>query len=239
MRAAVPMTVTRVFHYAMYQPILDNRRVPLCGAVSYRALRHNLPKLDYGRAARPFFPAAQIGLSIEVVLLPSWHWPFSVCKFLAGSKAVISPSLRKSTGQMGNVVTTLTDRVLDNRIFSRAKENSPSLRCLGITSHEEIATGMKSTKRVEKLVSERWPKLKKRAQNENSLEKLIAILEEIDDLLFNLEKRVGAGAKDGNMLLSARADADFAKFLNVFKKSGANEGSRATRNVQQHQPNRE
>jgi hypothetical protein len=98
---------------------------------------------------------------------------------------------------------------------------------------------MKSSKRVETLISERWPKLKKRAQNENSLEKLIAILEEIDDLLFNLEKRVGAGAKDGNMLLSARADADFAKFLNVFKKSGANEGSRATRNVQQHQPNRE
>lgn len=51
---------------------------------------------------------------------------------------------------------------------------------------------MKSVKGIERLISQRWPKLKKRAQNENSPEKLVAILEEIDDLLSNLEMRIAA-----------------------------------------------
>jgi hypothetical protein len=51
---------------------------------------------------------------------------------------------------------------------------------------------MKSMKGVEQLISERWPKLKYRAHNEKNPEKLIAILEEIDDLLFNLEMRIAA-----------------------------------------------
>ena len=49
---------------------------------------------------------------------------------------------------------------------------------------------MRSQKRLEKLTSERWPKLKKRAQNERNPEKLIKIFEEIDDLLFNVEMRI-------------------------------------------------
>ena len=46
---------------------------------------------------------------------------------------------------------------------------------------------MKNKQSLERLISERWPKLKKRAQIENNPEKIVAILEEIDDLLFNLE----------------------------------------------------
>ncbi|MFZ0309842.1 MAG: hypothetical protein WCA76_15320 [Candidatus Sulfotelmatobacter sp.] len=51
---------------------------------------------------------------------------------------------------------------------------------------------MNSKKGVERLISQRWPILKKRAQNENNPEKLIAILEEIDDLLSNLEMRIAS-----------------------------------------------
>ncbi len=51
---------------------------------------------------------------------------------------------------------------------------------------------MKSGKRLELLMSERWPKLKKKAQNETDPEKLIPILEEIEDLLFNLEMRLAS-----------------------------------------------
>jgi hypothetical protein len=98
---------------------------------------------------------------------------------------------------------------------------------------------MKSTKRVERLISERWPTLKKRAQNESNPEKLIAVLEEIDDLLFNLETRLGANAKDGNMRLSARAEADFAAFVRAFKKSGTNERSGTTCRVAQYSQDRE
>jgi hypothetical protein len=41
-------------------------------------------------------------------------------------------------------------------------------------------------------MSERWPKLKKRVQHERDPQKLIAILEDIDDLLFNVEMRIAA-----------------------------------------------
>jgi hypothetical protein len=47
-------------------------------------------------------------------------------------------------------------------------------------------------KGVERLIAERWPKLKNKAENEKNPEKLIAILEEMDDLLFNLEMRIAA-----------------------------------------------
>ena len=51
---------------------------------------------------------------------------------------------------------------------------------------------MKNKQSLERLTSERWPKLQKRAQNEHNPEKLIAILEEIDDLLFIVEMRIAA-----------------------------------------------
>jgi hypothetical protein len=49
---------------------------------------------------------------------------------------------------------------------------------------------MKSADNLERLVLEKWPKLKETAQREKSPEKLIAVLEEIEDLLFNLEMRI-------------------------------------------------
>ncbi|HME37259.1 MAG TPA: hypothetical protein VKF84_18660 [Candidatus Sulfotelmatobacter sp.] len=54
---------------------------------------------------------------------------------------------------------------------------------------------MKTKPSLEQLMSERWPKLKKRAQNENNPENLIAVLEEIDDLLFIVEMRVAAQSR--------------------------------------------
>jgi hypothetical protein len=56
---------------------------------------------------------------------------------------------------------------------------------------------MKTITALEQHVSEQWPKLKQKAQNERSLEKLIGILEEIDDLLFKLELRIAV--EGGNM----------------------------------------
>ncbi len=49
---------------------------------------------------------------------------------------------------------------------------------------------MKKRQTLEELISERWPKLKKSAQQEKNTERLMAILEEIDDLLFKVEMRI-------------------------------------------------
>jgi hypothetical protein len=57
---------------------------------------------------------------------------------------------------------------------------------------------MNRTRKVERLITERWPKLKQRARTENDPDKLSAIIEEIDDLLFILEMRI-VGPKTGNM----------------------------------------
>jgi hypothetical protein len=51
---------------------------------------------------------------------------------------------------------------------------------------------MKSMERVERLISEQWPELKNKAQNQKDPERLIAVLEEIDDLLFSLEMTIAA-----------------------------------------------
>jgi hypothetical protein len=51
---------------------------------------------------------------------------------------------------------------------------------------------MRSKRGLEQLISERWPKLKKRAQRQRNPEKLISVLEEIDDLLCNIEMKVAA-----------------------------------------------
>jgi hypothetical protein len=49
---------------------------------------------------------------------------------------------------------------------------------------------MRSLKTVEYLITEQWPDLKKRAERETDHERLTAILGEIDDLLFILERRI-------------------------------------------------
>jgi hypothetical protein len=62
---------------------------------------------------------------------------------------------------------------------------------------------MKNAKDVDRVIEKRWPKLKKRAQNERNPGKLIAILEEIEDLLFLMDMRIAAHYGS----VSSRADA--------------------------------
>lgn len=51
---------------------------------------------------------------------------------------------------------------------------------------------MRNTKIVRRLVSQPWPELKKWAEQETDQEALIALIEEIDDLLALLERRIAA-----------------------------------------------
>ena len=51
---------------------------------------------------------------------------------------------------------------------------------------------MRSMKIVDRLISQRWPELKKWVEQETDQEALIAVLEEIDDLLAILERRIAA-----------------------------------------------
>lgn len=51
---------------------------------------------------------------------------------------------------------------------------------------------MRSMKIVERLITERWPDLKQRAEKETDYDTLIAILGEIDEVLFILEQRIAA-----------------------------------------------
>jgi hypothetical protein len=51
---------------------------------------------------------------------------------------------------------------------------------------------MRNNESTERLMSERWPQLKKRPQNETEPAKLLAILDEIDELLFCVEMRIAA-----------------------------------------------
>ena len=51
---------------------------------------------------------------------------------------------------------------------------------------------MKNTGMMERLIAEQWRELKKKAQNATDPERLIAVLEEIDSLLFRLETTAAA-----------------------------------------------
>jgi hypothetical protein len=72
---------------------------------------------------------------------------------------------------------------------------------------------MKSAKELERLILEEWPKLKERAERERSPQKLIAVLEEIEDLLFHLEMRIAVQghspgpAEDGDSGQESRRDS--------------------------------
>jgi hypothetical protein len=63
---------------------------------------------------------------------------------------------------------------------------------------------MRSRKIVDRLISERWPDLKKRAEQETDHEALINLIEEIDELLVHLEQRIAA--IDNDMGLHAKAE---------------------------------
>lgn len=71
----------------------------------------------------------------------------------------------------------------------------------------------KNMKGAERLIAERWPKLKNRAQNEKNPEKLIAILEEMDDLLFNLEMRLAAQNESLHSKTDAGSRSDWQGFI--------------------------
>jgi hypothetical protein len=92
-----------------------------------------------------------------------------------------SPETERSTDPFRVIVTSVTNfhKVYEVR-FSRSN------------SQLEGLVGMRNNRSVERLISERWPQLKKRAENETLPEKLIAILDEIDDLLFCVEMRIAA-----------------------------------------------
>jgi hypothetical protein len=49
---------------------------------------------------------------------------------------------------------------------------------------------MTADKHMDRLILIGWPELKKRAQSEQDVEKLMAVLVEIDELLFSLEVKV-------------------------------------------------
>jgi len=49
---------------------------------------------------------------------------------------------------------------------------------------------MTHTEGIDQLISRKWPELKAKAQNEENPDKLMAIVEEIDDLLFLIEMRI-------------------------------------------------
>lgn len=74
-------------------------------------------------------------------------------------------------------------------------------------SSQETGISMKRTEKMERLISERWPKLKRKAQHEIDPEKLIPIIEEIDDLLFMLEMRF-AYPKAGGIFPNGRTDSN-------------------------------
>lgn len=54
---------------------------------------------------------------------------------------------------------------------------------------------MKNDPTLARLISEEWPNLKNKAEDETDVEKLIAVVSEIDDFLLRLEARVAASDK--------------------------------------------
>lgn len=85
---------------------------------------------------------------------------------------------------------------------------------------------MESKRGPEQLMSERWPKLKKRAQHERDPQKLISILEDIDDLLFNVEMRIAAQGRE-RRAKRTRTQGQFANVsYSTIQKSGDNERGR-------------
>jgi hypothetical protein len=92
-----------------------------------------------------------------------------------------------------SIVTNVTDPSLRIKYLSGSEEDSYRAPW-GAWGQDHIRRSYlnKHVKGIERLISERWPKLKFRAETEKNPEKLIAILEEIDDLLFNLEMRIAS-----------------------------------------------
>lgn len=54
---------------------------------------------------------------------------------------------------------------------------------------------MTHTEGIDQLICRKWPEPKKKAQSKENPEKLIAILQEIDDLLFLIEMRIAGRSR--------------------------------------------
>jgi hypothetical protein len=94
----------------------------------------------------------------------------------------------------------------------------------GHTLTRRIFTSM-NTKGVERLITQRWPKLKKKLQNENDPGKLISILQEIDDLLSNLEMKMVAQTRhaDSERGVLSTSVSRFYRVPSVDSEGGINE----------------
>ena len=77
---------------------------------------------------------------------------------------------------------------------------------------------MDADKNMDRLIFIKWPELKKRAQGEQDLEKLMTLLVEIDELLFNLEMRVRVKDDTG---FNTRAESK--SVAQASRNQGANE----------------
>ena len=97
---------------------------------------------------------------------------------------------------------------LQYSLGSENEQDAISATMLGANIHEETLAKMKNTKGSEPTISERWPELRKEAQNETDPEKLILILEEIEDLLFNLEMRLASEYGKRRKTADAKATLD-------------------------------
>jgi len=79
---------------------------------------------------------------------------------------------------------------------------------------------MKNDPILDRLISEEWPNLKQRAENETDVETLITVVREVDEFLLRLEQRVIAGDKNR---LRASAVPEFVTSTRAKQESGANE----------------
>lgn len=113
------------------------------------------------------------------------------------SGAMIIQQDTKSTPPLCSVVTRVTDRLRQAAYVSRNEEHALArfLEMLGATSPKETVGRMKNTEGIDQLIRRRWPQLKAKVQNEENPDKLIAILEEIDDLLFMIETRIAGQSR--------------------------------------------
>lgn len=78
---------------------------------------------------------------------------------------------------------------------------------------------MKNDPILDQLIEE-CPNLKQRTENETDVEKLIAVVREVDEFLLRLEQRVIASDKNR---LRSNAVPEFATSARAKQESGANE----------------
>jgi hypothetical protein len=109
-------------------------------------------------------------------------------------------------------------RLVNNQIILAENEPgshgaSPWILGSNVTFRRSYRMRSTNMKGAERLIAERWPKLKNKAQTERNPEKLIAILEEMDDLLFNLEMRLAAQNESLHSKTDAGSQSDWHELI--------------------------